>query len=410
MAHEIFIGLRDQVIWLVVVQDGAPHYIELASSRHDATSLQGRIYLAQVERVIPRLQAAFVNLGTEKSGFLGAREARYLSADIVRDAPIEDCLEAGDEILVQITRPPIGEKGAQLTTNICLPGRAMVISPCQEGVFMSRAIEDETERARLRNTIEQVIAGDEETQGLTVEGMDGQAGWIVRTAAADMDEADIKTDMHNIATAWENLLDRAQESAAPLLLHKDADPIAAFLRDQLRGDTKAIIIEGDALFRRTQAYCKQSLPAALDILTQSEEGEILFDRYDVNAQIDILLARSVPLSSGANLIIETTEAMTTIDVNAQQADITALEINLQAAQEIAQQIQRRNLGGLIAIDFIDMNKDDDNKQVCDRLKAGFAQDRTPVRIGDMSDFGVIEMTRRGRLNLTQSLALIKSES
>ena len=210
--------------------------------------------------------------------------------------------------------------------------------------------------------------------------------------------------MEMIAGIWTDILDKGDDNDPPSLLHQDLGGVERGLRDFIRPDTASVIIQGEAAFRMARSYCQKVMPQAEALITQSESGEILFDRYDINGTIDKALRPRVDLPSGGWITIETTEAMTTIDVNSGSHSDPAHAINLEAVTEIANQIPLRAIGGLIAIDFIDMQNEADGKKIEDSLLAAFENDRVPVRIGQMSNFGVIEMTRkRDRLSLLKSL-------
>jgi ribonuclease G len=408
MSHEILMSVEDGLLRVAQVEDGQLSALQAAplgqankgqanKGQEDERRLVGQIYLAQVERVVGRLQAAFVDIGMDRSGFLGAREARALVPDADRDTPIEDCVQEGDTVLVQITRPPQngahGDKGAQVTADVTLPGRAVVLAPCRERIAVSRQIEDEAERTRLAD-----LAGDirdgKHGDAVDVEGMEGAAGWVIRTAAVGMQADVLSADMANVAAQWEVLLEKAEGSEPPHLLYEDLQPVEKALRDLVRADTGAIIIQGEAALAQAQGFARNHMAGALDILGAPDDGEYLFDRYDIAGQLETALSNRVTLPSGAWLMIETTEAMTTIDVNSGSAEGDARAVNIEAAAIIGRQVRLRALGGLIAIDFIDMNDDAANEAVLAALDEGFQGDKNPVRIGPMSEFGVVEMTRR----------------
>lgn len=397
MTHEVFMSVENGLLRVAQVQDG-----QLVSLSADPLSkakdnpeqrITGQIFLGHVARVVPHLQAAFVDIGLDRDGFLGAREARALLANADRETPIEACVQAGDMVLVQVVRPPQGDKGAQITADVTLPGRAVVLAPCRNRIAVSRSIEDEDERQRLADAAEGARQG-KHGEAVDVEGMDGAAGWVIRTAAVGMDAESLAMDMAQVAKSWETLIDKAEDSQPPALLHEDLGPIEKALRDLVRADTTSVVIEGEAAFRTGRGFCREHMPAVLDVLSASEEGSILFDRYDIAGQLEMALSRRVELPSGGWLMIETTEAMTTIDVNSGAHNGPAVSVNLEAARMIARQIRLRSLGGLIAIDFIDMSSEADNEAVLQALDAGFQGDKNPVRIGPMSEFGVVEMTRR----------------
>jgi ribonuclease G len=403
MAHEIFMSVENGLLRVAQVEDGQLTALQAAplgkaeGKAETETSMVGQIYLARVERVVDRLQAAFVDIGFDKSAFLGAREARALVPDATRETPIEDCVEDGDTVLVQVTRPPQngaqGDKGAQVTADVTLAGRGVVLAPCRSRIAVSRQIEDEGERARLTELAEKIRAGDG-IDAVDVEGMDGPSGWVLRTAAEGQEIDALAADMANVAGQWEALLARAEEAEPPCLIHEDLGPVEKALRDLVRADTQAVVVEGAATLAVAKGFMRQHMPTLADILSGADDDEILFDRHDVAGQLDKAMSPRLELASGAWLMIETTEAMTTIDVNSGGADGDALAVNLEAAAAIAKQIRLRALGGLIAIDFIDMNDEAAHEAVLKALDVGFEGDKNPVRIGPMSEFGVVEMTRR----------------
>jgi ribonuclease G len=399
MSHEILMSVENGLLRIAQVEDGELTAITAAplGKRDDDRRLVGQIYLGHVERVLGRLQAAFVDIGMDRSGFLGAREARALVPDADRETPIEDCVQDGDTVLVQITRPPQngaqGDKGAQVTADVTLPGRAVVLAPCRNRIAVSRQIEDEAERTRL-SELAAAIRDGKAAQHVEVEGMDGAAGWVIRTAAVGMDEDMLATDMAEVAAQWEALLEKAEGSEPPALLYEDLGPIEKALRDLVRNETVSVTIEGEAALAAARGFVREHMPTMTDKINAPDAGEILFDRYDINGQIEVALSNRVNLPSGGWLMIETTEAMTTIDVNSGGDEKPARGVNLEAAGVIGAQMRLRALGGLIAIDFIDMHDEGDNEAVLAALDAGFQGDKNPVRIGPMSEFGVVEMTRR----------------
>ena len=409
MAHELFMSVENGLLRVAQIEDGVLTGIQaapLGKSESEAAGMVGQIYLARVERVVERLQAAFVDIGFDKSGFLGAREARALVPDATRDTPIEDCVEAGDTVLVQVTRPPQGDKGTQVTADVTLAGRGVVLTPCRSRISVSRQIEDEAERARLTDLAEKIRQGDG-VDAVMVEGMDGLSGWVLRTAAEGQEIEPLTADMVNVAEQWEQLLERAEDAEPPSLIHQDLGAVEKALRDLVRADTKAVVVEGAAAMAVAKGFMREHMAALADILSPADEGEILFDRHDVAGQLEKALSPRVELASGAWLMIEATEAMTTIDVNSGAAEGDALAVNMEAAAVIAKQVRLRAVGGLIAIDFIDMTDDAGHEAVLKALDEGFEGDKNAVRIGPMSEFSVVEMTRR-RDVMTLSQALSQS--
>ncbi len=407
MQEEILISVADGLAKMARIENGhvTDFTIEPIEPENAQADGRGRIYLGRVMRVVPHLQAAFVDIGEARDGFLGAREARVLLSDEEsasdEEADIQTCVAEGDDVLVQIIRPATEGKGAALTANITLPARHLVLTPCATRIAISRAITEQTERARL------LALAEKQAKDLGATGMDGQAGWVLRTAATGLEEATLKAEMQMVAQSWEDILARADGQDDVGLLYSDIGGVEKILRDYVRPSTGDIIIEGAQALAAAQAYAKQVMPDRLDSIKAAEKGEVLFDRHDVQGEIDKALAARFELPSGGWIMIETTEAMTTIDVNSGNHEAEALAVNLEAASVIARQIRLRNIGGLIGIDFIDMKANDhaDHAEtVLAALKDGFNGDKIITRIGEMSDFGVVEMTRkRDRPPLRQML-------
>ena len=409
MQEEVLISVANGLAQMARVENGCvtDFFVEpvepmtpSASAGAQADS-KGRIYLGRVMRIVPHLQAAFVDIGEDMNGFLGAREAQVLlsendEADLGADeeADIQLCVAEGDDVLVQIIRPASGHKGPSLTANITLPARHLVLTPCTNRIAVSRAITDEKERARL------LALAEKHAKDLGATGMDGQAGWVLRTAATGLDEDTLKAEMQIVVQNWEDILTRADAQDEIGLVHSDISGVAKILRDYVRANTGDIIIEGAEALAAAQAYAKHAMPDRLDRIKASEKGEVLFERHDVQGEIDKALNARFELPSGGWIMIETTEAMTTIDVNSGSHGADALTVNLEAAPAIARQIRLRNIGGLIGIDFIDMKPTSHNdhdshaEAVQNALKAGFDGDKVASRISAMSDFGVVEMTRK----------------
>ena len=245
----------------------------------------------------------------------------------------------------------------------------------------------------MTDLADKIRAGDG-VEAVDVDGMDGPSGWVLRTAAEGQEIDALAADMANVAAQWEALLARAEDMDPPSLIHEDLGPVEKALRDLVRADTAAVVVEGAAAFAAAKGFMRQNMAPLADILSAGADGEILFDRHDVAGQLDKAMSPRVELPSGAWLMIETTEAMTTVDVNSGRAEGDALAVNLEAAAALAKQIRLRALGGLIAIDFIDMTNETAHEAVLKALDAGFEGDKNPLRIGPMSEFSVVEMTRR----------------
>lgn len=360
-------------------------------------SLVGNIMLGRVQRVLPGMQAAFVDVGLDRAGFLGAREARCL-ADLPgfeeeRTPKIGDCVREGEEILVQVVKDPIGEKGARLSANVTIPGRLAVLVPNQPGVALSRRIEGEEERARMMTLGEAMIAegGDRLVPG---------AGYILRTAATDATLTDLKEDAERLAEAWRPVQARRQQATAPATLYHDLDPVERTLRDMVRADTVRILIDDAASVEAARAYCRRAMPEAEDRIELFSGPGALFDMYNIEDEIDRLTSPRVPLPSGGWITIETTEALTAVDVNSGSftastgLEETSARVNLEAADEIGRQVRLRGIGGLIVVDFIHLAEPENVARVLEVLSASISKDHTPTQVSPMSEFGLVEITRK----------------
>jgi ribonuclease G len=356
--------------------------------------LFGNIMLGRVQRVLPGMQAAFVDLGLEKAGFLAAREARCL-ADLpsFMDQPcITKCVREGEEVVVQVIKDPISEKGARLSANVTLPGRLVVLVPNQSGVALSRRIEDEAERARLTDIVSDITTNDPRAAA--------GAGYIVRTAALSATKDDIASDIARLGDEWRTIQARRKMAKVPTTLYHDLDPVERTMRDGVDDDTTRILIDDADATSRARAYAARAMPEALDKIQLFNGPGELFDLYNIEAEIEVLLGPRVRLPSGGWITLETTEALTSIDVNsgsyteATGLEQTSLRTNLEAAAEIGRQLRLRGIGGLIVIDFIHLNEPENIGQVLTVLADSTTKDRTPTQILPMSAFGLVEMTRK----------------
>ena len=371
-------------------------HVRKKGGRH-GHSLMGNIILGRVQRVLPGMQAAFVDVGLDRAGFLGAREARCLADlpgfDDERAPKISDCVHEGEEILVQVVKDPIGEKGARLSANVTIAGRLAVLVPNQAGVALSRRIEDEGERARLIALGEQMIA---EANGSLVPG----AGYIFRTNAIGCDIADLKEDAERLAEAWRPVLTRRQSALAPATLYHDLDPVERTMRDEVGASVHRVLIDDREAERAARDYCRNAMPEAEAKIEYFGGPGLLFDTYDIEAEIEQLCQRRVPLKSGGWITIEGTEALTAIDVNSGSftastgLEETSLNVNREAADEIGRQLRLRGIGGLIVIDFIHLSEAANIETVLDVLNESLSRDRTPTQISGMSEFGLVEITRK----------------
>lgn len=361
-------------------------------------SLIGNIILGRVQRVLPGMQAAFVDVGLDRSGFLGAREARCLADlpgfnDEERTPKITDCVREGEEIVVQVVKDPIGEKGARLSANVTIAGRLLVMVPNQPGIALSRRIEDESERARLIAMGEQMLAED---KGALVPG----AGYIVRSAGIGATVQDFREDAERLAEAWRPVMAKRQSAPVPSTLFHDLDPIERTMRDEVDAETSRVLIDDVQAYDAAIAYCRRAMPEAVDKIELFNGPDMLFDLYDLEDEIERLVSPRVPLPGGGWITIEGTEALTAIDVNsgsftaATGLEETSLNVNREAADEIGRQLRLRGIGGLIVIDFIHLNDPANIETVLDTLHTSLSRDRTPTQISPMSEFGLVEITRK----------------
>jgi ribonuclease G len=360
-------------------------------------SLIGNIILGRVQRVLPGMQAAFVDIGLDRAGFLGAREARCLAGlpglEEERAPKISDCVREGEEIVVQAVKDPIGDKGARLSANVTIPGRLLVMVPNQPGVALSRRIEDENERARLHSLTEDMVAS---ANGALVPG----AGYIVRSAAIGAPLSDLREDAERLAEAWRPVMEKRKQARAPATLYHDLDPVERTMRDEVDAQTRRVLIDEDTALQAALAYCRRAMPEAESKIELFSGPGALFDCYGIEDEIARLTEPRVPLPSGGWITIEGTEALTAVDVNsgsfteATGLEETSLRVNVEAAEEIGRQLRLRGIGGLVVADFIHLNEPENIQKILDVLTASLSRDHTPSQISGMSEFGLVEITRK----------------
>lgn len=386
--------------------------VELYLERQRDRSLLGLILKGRVHRVLPGMQAAFVDAGLERDVFLyvdevrraldpGALEAwddeeREEDPEADEGPPIESLIKAGEELLVQVIKEPLANKGARVTTAITLPGRFLVYVPGASHRGISRRITDEVERERLRELLAALPAVN--------------AGLIVRTAGAGAEAAALERDLAFLERQHQRIVERAALLRAPALVHRDLDLPLRILRDRLGSGVEAVWIDGKEIFAAATEYVEAVEPALRGRLHQSKSRGGLFAQHRIDEEITAALSDRVPLRSGGSLVIQQTEALVAIDVNTGRyigrtnLQETARAINLEAAQEVARQIRLRNLGGIIVVDFVDMESHEHRAEVLEVLELALAPDRARTRVLAMSDFGLVEITRkRGRPSLERML-------
>jgi ribonuclease G len=367
---------------------------EAARAGRHGHRLLGNIMLGRVQRVLPGMQAAFVDLGLEKAGFLAAREARCLSdLPSFMDQPcITKCVREGESVVVQVIKDPIGDKGARLSANVTIPGRLVVLVPNQSGVALSRRIEDEAERKRLTELMTDVATNDPRAAA--------GAGYIVRTAALSASRDDIASDIARLGDEWRTIQARRNMAKVPATIYADLDPVERTMRDGVDDETTRVLIDDAEAVAQARAYVARTMPEAQDKIQLFNGPGELFDLYNIEAEIEALLGPRVRLPSGGWITFETTEALTSVDVNsgsyteATGLEQTSLKTNMEAAAEIGRQLRLRGIGGLIVIDFIHLSEPENIAQVLTVLADSVAKDRTPTQILPMSEFGLVEMTRK----------------
>ena len=385
--EDILINITPQETRVAVLLGGVVQelHIERAATR----GLVGNVYLGRVARVLPGMQSAFVDVGLERAAFLHVAdiwEARQLPSE--RPPPIERLLRQSDVTLVQVIKDPIGTKGARLSTQISLAGRMLVYLPQDPHIGVSQRIEDEGERNHLRELLTRLLPQDE------------TGGYIVRTSAEEADEDDLKADIDYLRKRWLQIQDAAGKVPPETQLYQELSLSQRVLRDVVDEETATVQIDSRENFVSLQAFAQQYVPNVLGRLTHYHGERPMFELYQIDEEIEKALARRVELKSGGYLIIDQTEAMTTIDVNTggfvgtRNFDDTIFKTNLEAAQAIARQLRLRNLGGIIVLDFIDMAGPAHREAVLAELKKALARDRTRMTVSQFTQLGLVEMTRK----------------
>jgi ribonuclease G len=421
--RQVIINATPQEVRVAVMENA--RLVELFLERRHEQGLAGSIYKGRVTRVLPGIQAAFVDIGLPKAAFLHASDFYTPTDDdesvlveprpaspptpteaTANDAPqppaspspmaIEDRLKKGDEILVQIVKEPIGSKGARVSSNIAIPGRYVVYLPLTNHVGISRRIESAEERERLLQAVD--------------AARPRSGGIIVRTASERIAKREIQGDIRFLRKLWDRVHQKAEGVVPPSLLHYDLDLVLRTLRDSFDTDVSKVIIDNRRDYVRAIEFVDMVLPAQRRRIELYNRKEPIFERYGIEAQINRALDRNVWLKSGGYIVIDHTEALTAIDVNTgrfvgkNSQEETALQTNLEAARAIVDQLRLRHIGGLIVIDFIDMEKTEHRKQVLAALNEAVRGDKVRTNILGLSDLGLVQMTRqRTRENLMHRL-------
>jgi ribonuclease E len=376
---------------VVFIKDGMLDGFQMETSTMEQKV--GNVYKGVVERIEPRLQACFVNYGGEKNGFLAGADIHpeYFQVEISsRDQslpPIEKVMKKGQEVLVQVTREMPGHKGPQLTTYVSLAGRYLVLTPGRLINGVSRKIENEEERQRLKEIMGQLKLPEE-------------IGYIVRTVAAGQTKRELSKDLNRLLRMWKNLRSRVPENPPLRLIHKEQDICFRTLRDYYSSDISEILVDDKETYGKIRDYMKIVSPRDQGVVKLYKDKRPIFDQYDVEEQIESIYSNKVPLKSGGSIVINPTEALISIDVNSgrgttgSDAESMIYNTNLEASREIARQLRLRDLGGLIVIDFIDIKDRKHIRAVEKSLRDELRKDRAKIDTSHISKFGLMELSRQ----------------
>lgn len=409
MSGEIVINATKHESRIAVLDEG--QVVELWVERHRQRTVVGNIYKGRVTKVLPGMQSAFVDLGLERDAFLyvsdvvedleefdaEAADSLHLDEPVSRpEASIADLLREGQEVVVQVSKDSIAGKGARITTHVTLPGRFLVYMPTVNHIGVSRRIENEEERLRLRGVLEKV----RKTSG----------GLIARTAGEGRSEEEFAADLEYLVALWNQIRKRSEKASAPTAVHHDLDLVLRTIRDVLSPDFKTVWVDAVDEYQRIVEFLDQIQPNLVSRVRLYRREEPIFDEFGIEAEIEKALKSKVWLKSGGYIVINQTEALVAIDVNTgkfvgkKNLEETVFRTNLEAIREIIRQIRLRDLGGIIVLDFIDMEIIENRAQVFEALEREIRKDRSKTKILQISEFGLVEMTRkRVRQSLERSL-------
>jgi len=403
MTKEIIINATNEETRIAILEDSK--LVELFVERPEYERMVGDIYKGKVSRVLPGMQAAFINIGHKQNAFLHFSDvsASYQDYFIDYEADAEEpaqnhrnnneeffdvarYLKRNQDILVQIIKEPISTKGCRVTSEIALPGRFVVLVPNKRQVGVSRKIQDHKERRRLKEIARQIVPA--------------HFGVIIRTVAEGKPERVLKKDLNKLMDTWKQIEKKVKSEAAPTLVYKDMAMASSIIRDLFTADVDSVVVDSRKLMREIQSYVKYVAPQLSHKVSYYKGKLPIFDEYNIEKEIEKMGQSKVWLKNGGYIIIEPTEALVSIDVNSgkfigrKDHESNSLKINLEAAREIARQARLRDLGGLIVIDFIDLKGEENKRKIAQELKKEFAKDRSITKIEEVSRFGLIEMTRQ----------------
>lgn len=395
MAKKMLINsMHPEEARVAIVEDG--HLVELDIETAGREQTRGNVYKGLVVRVEPGLQAAFVDIGLKKLGFLQMGELHPDNWQWRDDIPeeqrnrrprIQEVLRRGQELIVQVEKGERDAKGAALTTYVSLPGRYMVLMPGSDSCGVSRKVEVEAERKKLK----EIIAELEIPEGF---------GYIIRTEAVGKRKTELAKDLDYLLKLYENIKERAGETKAPALIYQESDLVIRTIRDYFNADIEEVLVDSKDVYKQARAFFKEIMPKYEKLVKLHQEKRPIFAKYQIEEQIDLIYEKKVPLKSGGSIVIEPTEAMVSIDVNSGKStgekgiEDTAFKTNMEAAEEVARQLRLRDLGGLIVIDFIDMRDRKHKAEVEKTLKNALKADKARVSVDKISQFGLLEMSRQ----------------
>ena len=392
LKRDIIINVSEFETRLAILEDSK--LVELWVERPEAERRIGDIFKGTIKSVFPGMQAAFIDIGLQKNAFLHVTDLG-IPPDLWDEKAyhkkrkphqrIEDVLKKDQDILIQIIKEPIGTKGPRVSSQISLAGRYLVLVPGEDHLAISRKIKDLGERRRLKRLVSEL-----KPQGF---------GVIIRTVAEGKDKKEFKSDIKMLTKLWQKIKKKSEKKKAPALIHEDIGMISGVMRDTLSAQVNEVVVDSKSEYKKILSYLKSIAPAFRSRVRLYNQDVPIFDFYNIEPEMEKMLDRKVWLKKGAYIVIDQTEAMVTIDVNTgrfvgkSNQPQTILNANLEAAKEIARQIRLRDVGGLIIIDFIDMDSSEDRRQVYDEFKAALRNDRSKSSILPISDFGLVEMTR-----------------
>ncbi len=387
--HFMCVQVRPNLTQVAVLEGRSliEHYVSRPAD--DVAQIHGNIYVGKVQNVLPGMEAAFVDIGTPKNAVLYRGDVQYDAEDIVDSQPrIEQILKGKQLIVCQVTKNPIGVKGARLTQEVSLPGRFVVLIPNSRTYGISKRLPD-AERKRLRNILDRVKPAEH--------------GLIVRTAAETATEHELRADMTRLVEQWNDIEAKAKKANGPTLLYREPPLAVRVIREEFNSDYRGVVIDDRQLFEDVRDYVQAFNPELADrveYFDPTAEGLPIFEKHHVHEQIHKALDRKVWLPSGGSLIIEHTEALTVIDVNTgrnvgtSNLEATVFQNNLEAAEEVAHQLRLRDIGGIIVIDFIDMEIKENRRKVVEAFRSALSRDKTRTQVFDISELGLVEMTRK----------------